>query len=70
MPGQCRSKTVFSRMVEQKERISVTASRRKAPQAKAHRGVSDKNMKPMRRVTDDQNLGDCFGGVYGVSRSP
>tara|TARA_Y100001963_G_C6607136_1_gene365309 strand:- start:10 stop:306 length:297 start_codon:yes stop_codon:yes gene_type:complete len=70
VPGQCRSKTVFSRKVEQKDRISVTASQRKTPQAKAYCGVSNRKMKAMRRIANDQNLGGSFGGVYGVSLSP
>jgi hypothetical protein len=40
VPGQCRSKTVSSRKVEQKDRMGAAASQRKTPQAKAHCGVS------------------------------
>ncbi len=50
--------------------MSVTASQRKTPQAKAHCGVSNRKMKAMRRIANDQNLGGSFGGVYGVSTSP
>jgi hypothetical protein len=42
VPGQCRSKTVSSRKVEEKERMSAVASQRKTPQARAHCGVSRK----------------------------
>ncbi len=70
VPGQCRSKTVLSRKIEQKERISAVASQRKTPQVRAHCGVSGKKMKMMRRAADNQNLGGSFGGVYGVSPSP
>jgi hypothetical protein len=40
VPGQCRSKTVIGRKVEQKERIRAGSGQRKAPQAMAHCGVS------------------------------
>ncbi|WP_207943809.1 hypothetical protein, partial [Pseudomonas aeruginosa] len=70
VPGQCRSKTVFSRKVEQKDRMSATANQRITPQAQAHCGVSSRKMKVMRRAADNQNLGGSFGGVYGVSPSP
>ncbi|AJG13725.1 hypothetical protein RK21_02217 [Pseudomonas plecoglossicida] len=40
MPRQCRSKTVLSRKIEQKERISAVASQRKTSQAQARCGVS------------------------------
>jgi len=42
VPGQCRSKTVLSRKVAEKERMSAVASQRKTPQAQAHCGVSRK----------------------------
>lgn len=70
VPGQCRSKTVFSRKVEQKDRMGATENQRKTPQARAHCGVSSKKIKAMRRTANDQNLGGSFGGVYGVSPSP
>ncbi|HIE1253508.1 TPA: hypothetical protein ACXJFX_002853, partial [Pseudomonas aeruginosa] len=70
VPAQCRSKTVLSRNVEQKDRMSAAASQIKTPQAIAHCGVSIRNMKAMRRAANDQNLGGSFGGVYGVSPSP
>ncbi|CUI93200.1 Uncharacterised protein [Achromobacter xylosoxidans] len=68
--SQCWSKTVLSRKVKKKERMSAVASQRKAPQAKTHCGVSNRRMKMMRRTDNDQNLGGSFGGVYGVSPSP
>jgi hypothetical protein len=40
VPRQCRSKTVLSRKIEQKERISAVASQRKTSQAQARCGVS------------------------------
>ncbi|CUI67416.1 Uncharacterised protein [Achromobacter xylosoxidans] len=70
VPGQCWSKTAFSRKVEQKDRMSVTASQRKAPQVKSRCGVSNRRMKAMRRAAINQNLGGSFGGVYSVSPSP
>jgi hypothetical protein len=45
VPGQCRSKTVSSIEVEQKDRILAVASQRKTPQAKAHCGVLNRKMK-------------------------
>ncbi|MBH9642771.1 hypothetical protein [Burkholderia vietnamiensis] len=63
VPGQCRSKTTFRRKVEQKDRVRAAASQRKMPQAKAHCGVSNKKMKAKRLSTNNQNLGDSFGGV-------
>jgi len=63
VPDQCRSKTVFSRKVEQKDRMSATASQRKTPQAIAHCGVSSRKMMVMQQKTRNQNLGDSFGGV-------
>ncbi|MHB1430354.1 MAG: hypothetical protein ACYCVW_16845, partial [Rhodocyclaceae bacterium] len=63
VPGQCRSKTVSSRKVEQKDRIRAASNQRKTPQAIAHCGVSNRKLKPMRRTANDQNLGDSFGGV-------
>ncbi|MBV6271935.1 hypothetical protein KVP09_03260 [Alcaligenaceae bacterium CGII-47] len=48
VPGQCRSKTVFNRKVEQKDKMSATASQRKTPQVQAHCGVSSRKMKTMR----------------------
>jgi hypothetical protein len=63
VPGQCRSKTVSSRKVEQKERMSAVANQRKTPQARAHCGVSSKKVKANRRTANNQNFGDSFGGV-------
>ncbi|MBP7597311.1 MAG: hypothetical protein KA738_00910 [Pseudoxanthomonas sp.] len=63
VPGQCRSKTVSSRKVEQKDRVRATASQRKTPQAMAHCGVSARKMKARRRAANGQNFGDSFGGV-------
>ncbi|WP_454261648.1 hypothetical protein [Pseudoxanthomonas mexicana] len=64
VPGQCWSKTVFSRKVEQEDRMSAMASQRKTPQAKAHCGVSNRKMKARRRAAaNGQNFGDSFGGV-------
>jgi hypothetical protein len=63
VPGQCRSKTVFSRKAEQKDRILAASSRRKTPQAMAHCGVLNRKLKAMRRAANDQNLGGSFGGV-------
>ncbi|WP_152996772.1 hypothetical protein [Pseudomonas aeruginosa] len=40
VPRQCRSKTLLSRKIEQKERISAVASQRKTSQAQARCGVS------------------------------
>jgi hypothetical protein len=37
--GQCRSKTVSGRKIEQKERIREAPSQRKTPQELAHCGV-------------------------------
>src|SRR3546814_16164069 len=39
VPGQCRSKTVLSRKVAEKERMSAVARQRKTPQAQAHRSA-------------------------------
>lgn len=69
-PGECRSKTVWSRKVEQKDRILAVASQRKTPQAKAHCGVSNRKMKARWRAVNNQSVGGSFGGVYGVSLSP
>jgi hypothetical protein len=63
VPGQCRSKTVLSRKVEQKERMSAASNQRKTPQAQAHCGVSSRKMKAMRLSANNQNLGGSFGGV-------
>jgi hypothetical protein len=63
VPDQCWSKTVSSRKVEQKDRMNAAAGQRKMPQAKAHCGVSNRNMKARRRAANGQNFGDSFGGV-------
>ncbi|MCB1511570.1 MAG: hypothetical protein KDJ36_11775 [Hyphomicrobiaceae bacterium] len=63
VPGQCRSKTIFSRKVEQKDGVRAVSNQRKTPQAKAHCGVSNKKMKVKRLSANNQNLGDSFGGV-------
>jgi hypothetical protein len=43
--GQCRSKTVIGRKVEQKARFQAGAQAKKTPQAQAHCGVSSKKME-------------------------
>jgi hypothetical protein len=63
VPGQCRSKTIFSRKVEQKDGVRAVSNQRKTPQTKAHCGVSNKKMKAKRLSANNQNLGDSFGGV-------
>jgi hypothetical protein len=50
--------------------MSATASQGKTPQLRAHCGVSSRKIKMMRRPANNQNLGDSFDGVYGVSPSP
>lgn len=43
--------------------MSAVASQRRTPQAKAHCGMSNKKMKAKRLFSNNQNLGDSFGGV-------
>src|SRR3546814_7860357 len=63
VPGQCRSKTVLSRKVAEKERMSAVARPRKTQQAQAHCGESSRQIKAMRLSANNQNFGDSFGGV-------
>jgi hypothetical protein len=63
VPGQCRSKTAFSRKVEQKDRVRAVSNQRKTPQAKAHCGVLSGKTEVLCRIVCNQNLGGSFSGV-------
>jgi hypothetical protein len=63
VPGQCRSKTVSSRKVEQKDRMSAAAEPKKNAASEGALRRVEQKMKAMRRAANGQNFGDSFGGV-------
>src|SRR3546814_17770381 len=61
--GQCRSKTVLSRKVAEKERMSAVARHSKTPQAHADSVVPGRKIKARRLSANTKQLGNRTGGV-------